>query len=253
MSTQGSFFDDESNYSAEALIKEFDAAEEELAIKSPEINDLIFSTSDTDVADSADIDDIADIAKFADNIDSTFNELTYVEPSPIVEVRRSTRRRKSVTAFREQGKIVIVAPARMSKSLVSEYVDELVERIQARDARAASLDDLAVRARQLSVKYLERDVFQTHHVPVTIRWVTNQNTRWGSCTPRDGSIRLSHRLQKMPQYVIDSVILHELVHLLVPGHGPDFYAWLNRFPQLEQADAYLAGYVHAQQFFSNEL
>jgi len=249
VSTQGSFFDDESIYSAEALIAEFDAAEEALALKSPDINDMIFSLDDPDIADIVAFNEVFAAA----TIEPAKIDPATIDAAPVVEVRRSTRRRKSVTAFREQGKIVVVAPARMSKALVSEYVDELVERIIQRDERAASLGDLAVRARALSLKYLERDVFQTHHVPVTIRWVTNQNTRWGSCTPRDGTIRLSHRLQKMPQYVIDSVILHELTHLLVAGHGPDFYAWLNRFPQLEQADAYLAGYVHAQQFYSGEV
>ncbi len=248
MSTQGSFFDDESTFSAEALIKEFDAAEESLALKSPGVNDAIFSLDDPDIAAIVAFDEVISAAE----IDAATSDAATSDAAPVVEVRRSSRRRKSVTAFREHGKIVVVAPARMSKSLVSEYVDELVERIIQRDERAASLGDLAARARELSLKYLERDVFQTHYVPVTIRWVTNQNTRWGSCTPRDGTIRLSHRLQKMPQYVIDSVILHELTHLLVAGHGPDFYAWLNRFPQLEQADAYLAGYVHAQQFYGGE-
>ena len=42
--------------------------------------------------------------------------------------------------------------------------------------------------------------------PNSVRWVTNQNTRWGSCTPSEGSIRLSHRLQGMPEYVVDYVL-----------------------------------------------
>jgi len=183
---------------------------------------------------------------FGDEPDETVDEVH-------IEIRRSSRRRKSVTAFREQGRTVVVVPSRMAKADVDVYVTELVGRLQERDDRAANQEDLERRARALSKKFLDRDVFETHRVPVSIRWVTNQNTRWGSCTPRDGAIRISHRLQKMPQYVIDSVILHELVHLFVPGHGADFYSWLERFPELEQANAYLAGYSHAQQFYSGEL
>ena len=51
-----------------------------------------------------------------------------------------------------------------------------------------------------------------------MRWVDNQQSRWGSCTPSDRSIRLSSRLQGMPAWVVDYVLVHELAHLLEPGH-----------------------------------
>lgn len=57
----------------------------------------------------------------------------------------------------------------------------------------------------------------------------------GSCTPLEGTIRLSSRLQGMPTYVIDYVLLHELAHLLVAGHGDDFWALLAGYPRLERA------------------
>ena len=81
--------------------------------------------------------------------------------------------------------------------------------------------------------------------PESVRWVTNQNTRWGSCTPGEGSIRLSHRLQGMPEYVVDYVLLHELAHLLVPGHGPRFWQLLDAYPRTERARGYLEGVVAA--------
>ena len=177
----------------------------------------------------------------------------FLDDYPNVEVRRSARRKRTVAAQREGDKIIILAPQRITDRELDSIARGLVTRLDKRQSLQRSDDELERRAHELTKIYLGTTLSILCPAGVSIRWVTNQNTRWGSCTPRDGSIRLSHRLQKMPQYVIDSVILHELVHLLVPGHGPDFYAWLNRFPQLEQADAYLAGYVHAQQFFSNEL
>ena len=81
--------------------------------------------------------------------------------------------------------------------------------------------------------------------PASVRWVTNQNTRWGSCTPAEGSIRLSHRLQGMPEYVVDYVLLHELAHLLVPGHGRRFWELLEAYPRTERARGYLEGVVAA--------
>ena len=53
---------------------------------------------------------------------------------------------------------------------------------------------LAKRALQLSAKYLEGLAR-----PSTVRWVDNQQQRWGSCTPPTRTIRLSSRLQGMPR------------------------------------------------------
>jgi predicted metal-dependent hydrolase len=166
-----------------------------------------------------------------------------------VEVKRSKRAKRNVTAYRDNDKTVVTVPTRMAKRDIDDYVTELVKRLDERDERTSSQESLELRARTLSRRYLGQDLFETHKSPVKIRWVTNQNSRWGSCTPDEGTIRLSHRLQRMPSYVIDSVILHELIHLLVTEHSPAFYELMNKFPQHEKAKAYLDGYSHAQQYF----
>lgn len=166
------------------------------------------------------------------------------------EIRRSKRRKKSVGAFRENGKIIIVAPIRMSLKDVHMYAQELVEELNGHFEKLASQEVLEKRAKYLVSTYLDVDVFETHPVPVTISWVTNQNSRWGSCTPADGAIRISHRIQGMPQYVIDAVLLHELIHLIVADHSPKFYSYLTKFEDYKIAKEYLAGYSFAQQNFS---
>ena len=169
-----------------------------------------------------------------------------------VEVRRSKRAKRNVTAYRDNEKTVVTVPTRMAKRDIDAYVSELVTRLDDRDERSTSQALLEQRARLLSRKYLAQDLFETHLVPVSIRWVTNQNARWGSCTPGEGTIRLSHRMVRMPAYVIDSVIVHELIHLLVADHSEDFYALMNRYPEHEKAKAYLDGYSHAQQHHAPE-
>ena len=169
-----------------------------------------------------------------------------------VEVKRSKRAKRNVTAYRDNDKTVVTVPTRMAKRDIDAYVVELVNRLDDRDERTSSQESLEQRARVLSKKYLGQDLFDTHKVPVKIRWVTNQNSRWGSCTPDEGTIRLSHRMQRMPSYVIDSVIVHELIHLLVTDHSPEFYELMNKYPQHEKAKAYLDGYSHAQQYFKSE-
>ena len=78
-------------------------------------------------------------------------------------------------------------------------------------------------------------------VPTSVRWVTNQNSRWGSATPADGTIRLSDKLRPMPQWVIDYVLLHELAHLLVAGHNAAFWKLLEAYPETQRAKAFLEG------------
>ncbi len=84
-------------------------------------------------------------------------------------------------------------------------------------------------------------------MPDTVRWVDNQNSRWGSCTPSDRSIRLSTRLQGMPAWVIDYVLVHELAHLIEAGHTPAFWAWVDRYPKAERAKGFLEGIACATQ------
>ncbi|WP_377269492.1 M48 family metallopeptidase [Peterkaempfera sp. SMS 1(5)a] len=158
-----------------------------------------------------------------------------------VEVRRSARRRRTVSAYREGDRTVVLIPARMSAAEEKRWVALMLDKLAAQESRRALGDDaLAARAQELSERYLGGRA-----VPERVRWVTNQNTRWGSCTPAERSIRLSHRLQGMPEYVVDYVLLHELAHLLAPDHGPRFWALLEGYPRTERARGYLEGVVAA--------
>lgn len=158
-----------------------------------------------------------------------------------VEVRRSPRRRRTVSAYREGDRTVVLIPARMSEAEERRWVGVMLDKLAAQESRSVLGDqELTERATRLSEQY-----FGGRARPRSVRWVTNQNTRWGSCTPSEGSIRLSHRLQGMPEYVVDYVLLHELAHLLVPGHGPRFWRLLEAYPRTERARGYLEGVVAA--------
>ncbi|MFF8590991.1 M48 family metallopeptidase [Streptomyces sp. NPDC015220] len=158
-----------------------------------------------------------------------------------IEVRRSDRRRRTVSAYREGDRTIVLIPARMSEAEERRWVTVMLDKLAAQESRRALGDgELAERAGRLSAQYLDGRAR-----PASVRWVTNQNTRWGSCTPAEGSIRLSHRLKGMPEYVVDYVLLHELAHLLVPGHGPGFWRLLETYPRTERARGYLEGVAAA--------
>ena len=163
-----------------------------------------------------------------------------VVPEGAVEVRRSSRRRRTVTAYRESGRTVVLIPAAFSPAEEQRWVAQMVARLQTREERRRrSLGgdgELMARARALSAAHLD-GVPQ----PASVRWVDNQNRRWGSCTPADRTIRLSSRLRAMPEYVVDYVLVHELAHLVEPGHDARFWSLVARYPQAERARGFLEG------------
>jgi predicted metal-dependent hydrolase len=147
-----------------------------------------------------------------------------------VEVVRSTRRRKTVSARQVGDVLQISIPAGLSVEEESHWVGEMTRRFERR-ARTAPID-LADRAAVLAARF---DLPE----PGTIRWVGNQRNRWGSCSPGRGVIRISSRLAAFPSWVLDAVIVHELAHLLEDGHGPAFQALIARNPLQERAIGYL--------------
>jgi predicted metal-dependent hydrolase len=118
----------------------------------------------------------------------------------------------------------------MTKADEERWVAEMVRRMERRTATDSV--DLARRAEYLAARYWLRQ-------PVSIRWVDNQEWRWGSCTPADGAVRISSRLAKEPSWVLDYVIVHELAHLEVPRHGRAFWTLVNRYPMTERARGFL--------------
>jgi predicted metal-dependent hydrolase len=155
-----------------------------------------------------------------------------------VEVRRSRRRRRTVSAYREGDRIVVLIPASLSRAQEAEWVETMVARVEKAEARRRpGDDDLMRRATALSRQWLDGRA-----EPSSVRWVDNQRQRWGSCTPVDRTIRLSSRLQGMPAWVVDYVLVHELSHLIEAGHNPRFWSWVERYPQAERAKAWLDGY-----------
>ncbi len=152
-----------------------------------------------------------------------------------IEVIRSARRRKTISARMEGDTMVVRAPANIPESELQKAIDKLKSRIERRqEKQSLSDDDLEQRARMLN-----RHHFGGQLRWRSIRWVSNQNKRFGSCTPSQGTIRISHRVGALPQWVQDYVIMHELAHLREANHGPRFWKLVNRYPLTERARGYL--------------
>ena len=148
-----------------------------------------------------------------------------------VEVVRSKKRRKTISALQVTDDLVRISiPASLSKAEEQHWIDEMLKRFEKR--AVADKVDLETRARQLADEH-------GFPYPSSVRWVDNQHARWGSCTPADGTIRLSSRMVGFPRWVIDSVLVHELAHLVEPHHNARFHALCARYPLTERATGYL--------------
>lgn len=154
-----------------------------------------------------------------------------------VRIIRSQRRTRTVSARLVDGHTLEVrAPAHLSDAELKPIVDDLLRRALARRQRQhhASDGDLEQRAQALN-----QQLFSGALRWQSIRFVDNQHSRFGSCTPATGAIRLSRRLARVPGFVLDYVIVHELAHLREANHSAAFWALVNRYRLTERARGYL--------------
>ena len=155
-----------------------------------------------------------------------------------IKVIRSARRRRSISAYREHGSIIIQVPAHLSHSKIQKVIPEMVEKVLTSEAREKLSDvELFDRATEVQARYLPE--FQTR--AVSVKW-RSMDERWGSCTTVDRTIRISQRLNGAPDYVLDYILVHELIHLEIADHGDQFHALLARYEKSDLANAYLEGY-----------
>ena len=162
-------------------------------------------------------------------LDLTVSPASRLDPLQ-VEVTRSKRRKKTAEARLRGNVVEIRIPAATSKVEEQDFVDHFVAKFEKH--RRSALIDLNARAQELAAEY-------SLPVPDSIRWVSNQQQRWGSCTPTDSSIRLSDRMAGFPRWVIDYVIVHEMAHLVEIDHNEAFWALVEPFPLAERARGYL--------------
>ena len=184
---------------------------------------------------------------FGDTLPSVINEkksekFQRIKPLPdnLPEFRviRSSRRKRSMSAYRQNGIIEIHIPDRMSRKDEFAAIPEMIEIVLRREAKNRSSDQLL---ETMAADLLRRFLPDFHERPSSITW-HNMRERWGSCTTGDGTIRISLRLNGAPEYVIACVVFHELIHLRIPGHGTDFQEFLDRYTDKDRAEAFLEGF-----------
>ena len=150
------------------------------------------------------------------------------------------------------GRIEVSAPVHSSLAPIEAFVMERYDWIVAKQREVAS--SVMSSAADASPAEIEqwRAVVKAFVPPLIAKWepilgvkagklaYRNMKSRWGSCQPATGRICINIRLALYPPECLEYVVVHELCHLLVSGHGPEFHALLDTYlPHWKEARAKL--------------
>ena len=144
------------------------------------------------------------------------------------------------------GEIRISAPERMAIKHIENFVlekwdwilvtREKLDRVRReKDASQLTEDEMKAQKEAYKKKILEvlpqviqkcERITGLHALEWKLR---DMKTRWGSCNIQKKRIWLNIQLAAYPRECLEYVVIHELVHLLVPGHGKEFWAYMDRF------------------------
>ena len=158
-----------------------------------------------------------------------------------VSVTKKRIKRMNMRIKEPDGRVVISAPygtpdrliaefVRSKRSWIDRNVKRIVERAEAHPVPQTRAEKDALR-RSLKARIAARlpyieDVTGLRSNGWTVR---DMHTRWGSCNTNTCHLNFSLMLASRTDEELDYVILHELVHTVVPNHGPEFYAMMDRY------------------------
>ncbi len=154
-------------------------------------------------------------------------------------VIKSKKRERTASA-----RLVNIGDSKLLKILVPWWLDEtktekivagFKKKLQKRKLRSSNIF-LKKRSNFLLKKYLPGK-----EVDFNIFWSKKLTKSFGICYPRKKEIKISSRTKKMPLWVLDYLIFHELVHLKIPRHNQKFWQAVKKYPKAEKAKGFLQG------------
>ena len=153
-----------------------------------------------------------------------------------VKIIRSARRKKTIQAKMVKETLVVYMPDGIEPEEENRLIEEMRERFENKRLKRQINEDDYLRKRFFDFNH---KYFQGGLKISSIEFVTNQERKSGSCTPDNGTIRISHKLLDMPKWVLDYVIMHEMTHLEHPNHSHAFWKKVGEYKYAERARGFL--------------
>jgi predicted metal-dependent hydrolase len=148
------------------------------------------------------------------------------------------KRVKNINARLRETTLSVSAPLSTPQSTLDKVIPDLARRLVRRvHARLVNAEEDALGlARTVAARFANRPEV------AEVLFVTTQEARWGSYSPATRTIRLHAALRRMPRWVLEAVVAHELAHVEHHDHSPAFWKLLRRVcPDTDRARAFLAG------------
>ncbi len=171
-----------------------------------------------------------------------------------VTLQRDGRLKKTIRWGRQaDGSLLIRVPKRYPKRKFSRLLADVQTQLSKTRRRSTRRTDADLQKR---AEILNKKNFNGQVSWEAIRWVSNMNSRLGSCTqggPTDGHIRISDKIKSWPTWVIDYIIAHEMTHRLHSNHSKDFWNALRAaYPLTNKAEGFIEGISHAKGWVLDE-
>lgn len=148
------------------------------------------------------------------------------------------KRVKNVNARLRGSTLSVSAPVGITDEKLEPVIQGLARRLlrRAHAGRVNEEEDALALAHKIATRFPEPPSVDR------VVFVTTQRARWGSYSPRTKTVRLNAALRRMPRWVLEAVIVHELAHVFHPDHSPAFWRLLRDVcSDTDRAEAFLAG------------
>ena len=162
--------------------------------------------------------------------------------TPEVEVRRSKRRRRTVSAYRDGDKVVVLIPASMSRKQEAEWVTTMVARLERSEKRKRPSDEQLAQPGAGALRRLPRGSREARHRPLGLQ----PERPLGVVHPRrqvDPAVRRGCRGCRRGWSTTSWSTSSRTCSR--HGHTREFWAWVDNYPKAERAKGYLQGYSSA--------
>jgi predicted metal-dependent hydrolase len=148
------------------------------------------------------------------------------------------KRVKNINARLRETTLSVSAPFNTPQATLDQVIPDLARRLvrRAHARQVNAEEDALALAQKIAARFPNRPEV------AEVLFVTTQGARWGSYSPATRTIRLHAALRRMPRWVLESVVAHELAHVTHHDHSPAFWRLLRHvYPDTDKARAFLAG------------
>jgi predicted metal-dependent hydrolase len=143
------------------------------------------------------------------------------------------------TRFLYRGEEMALSVEARDEGVALRFAEQVIPLPQTLPDYRATVYTRLRRIAERELKARTRELAKQHGVAISRVTVRAQRSRWGSCS-RSGTISLNWRLIQTPPFVVDYLIVHELMHRREMNHSNRYWKQVaDAFPAYREAEAWL--------------